>query len=252
MQRTVQQVVSLLLVMAAAVPAAHAQLEITITSGAQQIPIAVVPFGWQAQGAAAPYDVAAVIEQDLARSGYFDAIARQDMISRPTQPTQFNIQDWRIVDVDVVLYGTVLPAAAGSYTIEFHLFDVVRGSELLGFRIASTSDELRSTSHRIADMVYEELTGIPGVFNTRIAYITEERRTPEDRTFRLIVADADGENAAAIAESAQPLMSPAWSPDGRRIAYVSFEGRQSAIYVQPIDDDGPAGQTGEHVTARRE
>jgi TolB protein len=100
--------------------------------------------------------------------------------------------------------------------------------------VTSTGEELRATSHRIADMIYEEMTGIRGVFSTRIAYITEERTSLEDRIFRLIVADADGANARIVAESRQPLMSPAWSPDGRRIAYVSFEGGQSAIYVQTL------------------
>jgi TolB protein len=131
------------------------------------------------------------------------------------------------------LIGQVSPDATAGYSIVFQLFDVPRGEQLLAFRVASSADDLRATAHRIADMIFEEITGIPGVFDTRIAYINEQRNASA-RVFRLIVADYDGENARVIAESPQPLMSPAWSPDGRRLAYVSFEGNQSAIYVQTL------------------
>jgi len=212
-----------------------AQLEITITSGVERrIPAAFVPFGWQGQGAMPPFDVAALVEQDLETSGYFEPLERRDMISQPTPASQINFQDWRIVEVDILLIGNLVQTGQDSYTISFQLFDVVRGQQLLAFRVGSTGEELRSTSHRIADMVYEEITGIRGIFSTRIAYITEERGASGGQLFSLIVADADGANARTIAESTQPLMSPAWSPDGRLIAYVSFEGQQSAIYVQTL------------------
>ena len=214
---------------------AMAQLQVTVTSGvAEPIPMAIVPFGWQGAGNTPPFDVAALVEKDLSDSGYFDPMERRDMVSRPTQSTELNFQDWRIVDVDIVLIGRLIQDAPDRYTIAFQLFDVIRAEQLLGFRVSSSLADLRATSHRIADMVYEEMTGIRGVFSTRIAYITEERRSIDDRVFRLIVADADGENVRIVAESPQPLMSPAWSPDGRRIAYVSFEGQQSAIYVQTL------------------
>lgn len=211
-----------------------AQLEVTVTSGiAQPIPTAIVPFGWAGAGNA-PFDVAALVEKDLGDSGYFSPMERRDMVSRPSQASEINFADWRIVDVDIVLVGRMTQDAPDRYTIAFQLFDVLRAEQLLGFRVQSTGADLRDTAHRIADMVYEEMTGIQGIFSTRIAYITEERISPDNRTFRLIVADADGERAQTIAESTQPLMSPAWSPDGRRIAYVSFEGQQSAIYVQDV------------------
>lgn len=212
---------------------AWSQLEITITSGVdQRFPIAVVPFGWSGPGSAAPFDVAAVVDQDLDRSGYFEVLARRNMVSQPTLPTELNLTDWQIVDVDVVLFGRVVQDGADAFTIEFHLHDVIRGGELLGFRIQTNTDDFRRTAHRIADMVYETMTGIPGIFNTRIAYVTEEGQSVTDRRFSLIVADADGANANEIVRSNQPLMSPSWSPDGRQIAYVAFEGPQANIYVQ--------------------
>lgn len=222
-------------VLAMAALTAQAQLDVTVTSGNREpISSAFVPFGWQGTGAAAPFDVAALVEQDLENSGYFRGLERRNMISRPTQGAQVNFQDWRILDVDILLIGQLVQAGQDQYQISFQLFDVTRAEQLLAFRVASTADGLRATSHQISDMIYEEVTGIRGIFSTRIAYIAEERVNLQQRTFRLVVADADGANAAVIAESMQPLMSPAWSPDGRSIAYVSFEGDQSAIYVQTL------------------
>lgn len=231
----------------AATAPVEAQLRIEITSGIERpVPMAIVPFGWQGPaGARAPFDVAGLVTQDLANSGRFDPIPTRDMVSRPTEPAQVNFQDWRIVDVDVLLIGTLSEDAPNQYSIGFQLFDVIRGQQLLGFRLTSSGEDLRAASHRIADMVFEQLTGIQGVFGTRIAYVSEQRRSIDDRTFRLIVADADGENAREIAVSTQPLMSPAWSPDGRRLAYVSFENNQSAIYVQTLRTG-----TRERVSAR--
>ncbi|MGD8341867.1 MAG: Tol-Pal system protein TolB, partial [Gammaproteobacteria bacterium] len=174
MQSTIWFRLRTLVVVLALAPAAPAvaQLEVTVSRGVErQIPTAIVPFGWRGTGAVAPFDVAALVERDLGNSGYFDPIERRDMVSRPTQATDLNFQDWRIVDVDIVLIGQVTQDAPDRYTISFQLFDVTRAEQLLGFRVSTTGDEMRSTSHRIADMIYEEMTGIPGVFSTRIAYI---------------------------------------------------------------------------------
>jgi TolB protein len=213
---------------------ASAQLEIVVSRGdIRPVPMAIVPFGWQGSGPPA-FDLASVITSDLRNSGRFAPIAVADMVSRPTQPAQVNFQDWRLVDVDLLVIGQLTEDSPDRFTAVFQLFDVLRGEQLLAFRLTAGRQDLRATAHRISDMIFEELTGIPGVFGTQIAYVSEERQPDNSRRFRLIVADADGENPRVIAESPQPLMSPSWSPDSRRIAYVSFEGDQSAVYVQTL------------------
>jgi TolB protein len=213
---------------------AEAQLNVTITDGLDEaVPIAVVPFGWQGAGAPA-FDLAGVVSSDLGSSGRFAPLATRDMVSRPTQASQVNFQDWRVLDADYLVIGTLTEDAPDNFTATFQLFDVLRGESLTGFRLQSGRADLRKAAHRISDMIFQQITGIPGVFSTQIAYISEERRPDNSKLFRLIVSDADGENAQRVAESTQPLMSPAWSPDARRLAYVSFEGGNSGVYVQTL------------------
>jgi len=224
-------VLSLLLVGATAT----AQLRIEIRRGVERpVPMAIVPFSWEAPpGTTAPVDVSGVITADLAGSGRFAPIAERDMVSRPTLPEQVDIQDWQLLDVDVLVIGRVIQDGPDRYTVIFQLYDILRGEQLVGYRLTTPGVDLRLTAHRISDMIYEQLTGIKGVFSTQVAYISEQRDNGRQR-FRLIVADADGANAQVVADSPDPLMSPAWSPDGRRLAYVSFEGNQSGIYVQTL------------------
>jgi TolB protein len=224
---------------------AEAQLNITITEGQERaVPIAVVPFGWQGSGPPA-FDVAGVVGADLGSSGRFAPMATSDMVSRPTQASQVNFQQWRTLEADYLVIGTLTQDGPENFTATYQLFDVLRGESLTGFRLQASRADLRRASHRISDMIFEELTGIPGVFSTQIAYISEERRSDGTKQFRLIVSDADGENAQRVAESTQPLMSPSWSPDARRIAYVSFEGGVSGVYVQTLRTG-----TRERVSAR--
>lgn len=212
---------------------AQAQLVIEITRGQEYaVPIAIVPFGWESDGAA-PFDVAEVVAADLYRTGRFAPLDRKTMIDRPTRGEQIRFQDWRYLKVDYIAVGRLLPEGAERYAAEFELYNVLNGQQLAGQRLTAAADSLRALSHRIADIIYEKLTGTPGAFSTRIAFIGVEGTPPQQR-YKLIVADADGENQRVIASSTEPLMSPAWSPDGQSIAYVSFENKASAIFVQTL------------------
>jgi len=210
------------------------QLRVEIRRGVERpVPMAIVPFSWEGSGVEAPFDVAGLISADLGQSGRFQPMDLRDMVSRPSLPEDVSFQDWRIVEVDYLVIGRVIEDVPDRYTVIFQLFNVLRGEEILGFRLTTTGTELRRDSHRISDMIFESLTGIRGVFGTRIAYVTERQEGTEQQ-FRLIVSDADGANALEVARSSEPLMSPSWSPDGRKLAYVSFEGAQSSVYVQTL------------------
>ncbi len=213
---------------------ALADLTIEITEGVEgALPIAVVPFGWQGPGTP-PVDVAGVIDADLKRSGRFKTIPQADMLARPSAPEEIEFKDWRALNAENLVVGQIRPQGTGGYEIRFQLFDVYKGEQLTGYTIPTTTPNLRATAHRIADLIYEKLMGVPGAFATRVAYITSVRPADGPMRIDLNIADADGYNPQTIVSTVEPLMSPAWSPDGRKLAYVSFEGGLSAIYVQEV------------------
>lgn len=208
---------------------ADAQLAVEVTRGSTQaIPVAVVPFADAAL--AGGTDPAAVVAADLDRSGRFRSLPRAELLEQPSAAAQVDAAHWRLLKVDYVVVGRLRATGAG-FDIEFELVNVLTGERILGLAIPATPATARMASHRVADAVYERILGLRGAFATRIAYVAVEGRAPQ-RTFRLIVADADGENPRVVAQSQQPIMSPAWSPDALRLAYVSFESGVSSIYVQ--------------------
>lgn len=211
--------------------AAQAQLEIEVDGGEVGAkPIAIVPF------AAAPgvsFDVAQIVEADLVRSGLFRTIPRTDMLEKPNDPAKIDYRNWRAVGMENVVVGSLVPAGRG-VAVRFFLMDATRGAQLLGFDMPAVGPEqLRVVAHQVADLIYEKLTGTKGYFNTQIAYVTASGFGP-GRRFELVVADADGFNPRTIATSREPLMSPAWSPDGKKLAYVGYERGRSSIYVHTL------------------
>ena len=222
-----------LLTMVVSAPASAA-LTIEITEGIEgALPIAIVPFGWEGDTAGPPADVAGVVAADLARSGRFAPLAEQDLVSKPQVAADVNFQAWRISGVENLVIGKVTDQGQQGLTVEFRLFDVFKGEQLYGQQFQTTKGKLRKLAHHISDIVYEQLTGQRGAFSTRIAYVSVLGQR-EGRRYSLNIADADGFNEQTILDSPTPLMSPSWAPDGRRLAYVSFEGGRSRIYIQDL------------------
>ncbi len=233
---SLSRVLSAALLLMCALPA-WGGLTIQITRGAQgAVPIAVVPFAWSGTAPAPPQDISAIVSADLARSGRFEPLASANLIAHPTTPSQVNLQSWRVLGVNNLVIGQVQALANGQFQVEFYLYDVYQSqpqSQLLGQRFTVSAAKLRDTAHHISDLIYQQLTGERGAFDTRIAYVTVSGPL-KSRQYALQVADSDGYNARTILRSSQPLMSPAWSPDGSHLAYVSFESGRPQIFSQDL------------------
>ena len=214
---------------------AHAKLEIEIIKGnASALPIAVVPFQWLANGYPPITSVTDVIAQDLYRSGLFAPMDESDMADRPVDAEAIRFGTWRLLKTDYIVIGKVSDSPDGNgFDIAYQLFDVHTQESLLSQVTSVGLGDLRFGSHRVADAVYEKLTGVPGAFSTRIAYVSATD-AGEGLHYELVVADADGFNPQSIVGSPEPLLSPSWSSDGEQLAYVSFEKGNSAIYVQQV------------------
>ncbi len=210
-------------------------IEIVIDRGVENpIPVAVVPFGWSEAANVAPSDIAGVIRSNLVRSGRFNSMDEGDMRQKPTEAARINFKHWRSLGMDNLVIGNMEVTETGDYLIEFQLFNVHNQQALAKGRIKSQKENLRRTTHQISDIIYEKLLGVKGAFSTRIAYITVKKSPDGKKTHSLKIADADGLNIQTLLNSSEPLMSPNWSPDGRQLAYVSFQDKNSAIYVQNV------------------
>jgi TolB protein len=205
----------------------RAALDIEITGGAaQQIPIAVVPF---AQSAGQQEDISLVISSDLRRSGLFRLLETRGVASLPHDLAEVKYPEWAALQAQALVIGKVDLGADGKLKVSFRLLDVLKQNQLAGLEYDVTPGQLRQTAHKIADIIYEKLTGEPGVFATRITYVTKN-----GKRFALVVADADGYNPQTVLSSNEPIISPAWSPDGTKLAYVSFEKKKPVIFIQSL------------------
>lgn len=212
---------------------AQAALTIEVTKGKEGAqPIAIVPFGWQGDAGLVADDVSVVVAQDLERSGSFAPLPEKDLLARPHEGAQVNFRDWRLLGAPNLVIGKMNRVRGDKVRVQFQLFDVYRETQLSGFSFEVSQSNLRRLGHQISDIIYEALTGQKGAFSTRIAYVTAENKKP--RYYALYVADVDGYNPQLLMRSKQPLMSPAWSPDGTKLAYVSFEAGRPMIYVQEV------------------
>lgn len=213
------------LLLLAQVSVANAVMTIEIIgAGEHQIPVAIVPFGGDAKLA---QTINAVVVGDLQRSGLFRLIDPAGKL--PHELADVSYPDWQVRGADALAIGNVSVQDNGRIDARFRLLDVVKQVELTGQSVSANGDEIRAVGHRISDMIYEKLTGDKGVFSTRIAYV---KRSGEK--YSLIVADSDGYNEQVVLEQNEPIMSPAWSPDGSHLVYVSFETGHAVVYVQSL------------------
>ncbi|TNE76838.1 MAG: Tol-Pal system protein TolB [Gammaproteobacteria bacterium] len=211
---------------------ANAELLIRITEGADSaLPIAVVPFA--ENGQIPPGDkLSNVVQSDLTMSGEFRALPPSKMLSLPSKREEVFFRDWRMLGQRYVLVGE-LTRSADKINARYELFDVNREERILGERAAASVNNLRSLAHHISDKVYEAITGVPGAFSTKLAYVTLDSFNGKPR-YRLQVSDVDGKRSRIRLESEEPILSPAWSPDGKRLAYVSFETGKPVIFVHEL------------------
>lgn len=235
-----QKLVKLLgaFLLACCMQSGYAALQLELTQGVDKaIPIAIVPFA--APTGDTSQAIVSVIQADLKYSGRFKLLAAEQAEQQPHNLSEVNYGYWRKQGADNLVIGSITPVSGGRYKVSFALLDVVSagtdGQHILLQQDFTTNQEgLRRLTHHISDLIYEKLTGMRGVFSTKIAYVLVKRWAHKAPEYRLEVADMDGYNPRSVLISKSPIMSPSWSPDGKQLVYVSFENRRSAIYISDI------------------
>ena len=206
-----------------------AELTIEITQGiASSIPISVVPFKTPA---GMPEDIEGIVRNDLERSGHFAVLSPDDMLSHPKSEEDLYFRDWRLLKQDYVVIGSISQLPEGLYQVRYQLFDIFNEREILVQTLKGTEAQLRDIAHRLSDAVYEQLTGIRGAFSSKLAYVTTN---PKRTKFNLVISDSDGAREKVVLTSKYSIFSPAWSPDGKRLAYVMLEDTGSKVYIQEL------------------
>lgn len=216
---------------------AQGGLQIDIVDGvAAALPIAVVDLEYLGTGTPPDTDIASVIRADLNRSGQFRTLPTADLVEKPRSMAEVNFATWRLLKQEFLVVGRVLDNPEGGYRVEFQLLDVAKQGHMIGqagMAMSGRAGSMRDVAHQISDQIYEAILKVRGAFWTRMAYVTASG-LGRDIQYSLMVADSDGVNPQTVVRSREPLLSPAWSPDGRRLAYVSFERGNSSIYIQEI------------------
>lgn len=210
------------------------ELTIEISQGVDNpTPIAVAKFAWKGKGEK-PAAIDQVIISDLAFSGLFKILPQNDMLSQPSRPDQVFMKDWRLLGQQFLLIGEVSESADQNLQVSYYLYDVSQQRKILSEKVVATRKGARNIAHLIADRVYEEITGVKGAFSTKILYVSAKKLADNKFNYKLYRADFDGKRPFEVLNSSQPILSPTWSPDGKRIAYVSFENKRPAIFIQEL------------------
>ncbi|VAW69605.1 Tol-Pal system beta propeller repeat protein TolB [hydrothermal vent metagenome] len=239
MKKILNRLFILVLMQAVLTGTVQSALLIEITKGASSaVPIAIVPFKITGQlpknSASGVVNASEIIASDLQRSGLFLPIEESKLLARPSKLEDVNYKLWRVSGVDHLVIGELKVTKPGQYEISVRLLDVIKGTQVKGIKWSATDVTFRSVSHQLSDLIYGIITGQKGAFDTKIAYITALRKQGAQPSYKLQVADTDGYNSQTVLSSGQPIMSPSWSPNGSMLAYVSFEGRKSEIFVQNL------------------